>query len=143
MITCGHYMQRGRVCRGPGPGTLPAAGAPRLPCPPRSALSKVESLLSLLAALCGLGFHSVRVANTRDFLLLLLFNVESEPVYKLYVKQVFPNFRNVPFRVELFQSHSFSYCVISFHFGLKPNRKWPVKAGDKLIYETLVGFLPP
>lgn len=74
---------------------------------------------------------------------LLLFNVESEPVYKLYVKQVFPNFRNVPFHVELFQSHSFSYCVISFHFGLKPNRKWPVKAGDKLIYETLVGFLPP
>ena len=69
-------------------------------------------------------FSACECGKLQGFL-LLLFNVESEPVYKLYVKQVFPNFRNFPFHVELFQSHSFSYCIISFHFGLKPNRKWP------------------
>lgn len=72
-----------------------------------------------------------------------LFNIESQPFYKLFLKQMFSNFRNFFVSVKLFKSHSFLYCVISFHFGLKSNRKWLVKAGDKLIYEMLVGFPPP
>lgn len=72
-----------------------------------------------------------------------LFNVESQAFYKLFLKQMFSNFRSVPFCVKLFKTYSlFLYCIISFHFGLKSSRKWPIKAGDKLIYEMLVGFSP-
>lgn len=84
-------------------------------------------------------FTRVEVANAGDY----LFNVDSGPIYKLHRKQMFPDFRNVPFCVKLFKSHFFSHCMIGFHSGLKSNRKWPVKAGDKLIYETPVGFSPP
>ena len=80
----------------------------------------------------------MNVANAEDY----LFDVESPPFYKLFLKQIFSNFRNIPFCVKLFKSHSFWCCIISFHFGLKANGKWPLKAGDKLIYEMLVGFFP-
>lgn len=79
----------------------------------------------------------VNVPNTGDG----LFD-KSAPISKLSLKRMFPNVRNVPFCVKIFKSHSFSYCIIGFHFGLKSKRKWPVKAGAKLIYEMLVGFPP-
>lgn len=96
---------------------------------------------SLLAHSGGAGrvgrSRCVNVPNTGDG----LFD-KSAPIYKLSLKRMFPNVRNVPFCVKIFKSHSFSYCIIGFHFGLKSKRKWPVKAGAKLIYEMLVGFPP-
>lgn len=48
-----------------------------------------------------------------------LFRVESPSFYKLSLKQIPCNFRNVPVCVKLFKPPPSSSCIICFHFGLR------------------------